>query len=256
MTDQESRVALRTKLRRAKPIRLFEQAVEQIKTLILEGHLKPGDKLPSENELSKMLDVSRSSVREALRTLESNGIIEVRSGAGAFISEDALVLNSVNDAMVKLLKRKDLVLQLLLVRGAIESLSAAQAASNIEPEQLNALNQILRLQEVLIQDPDAPPSLSKLASLDEEFHIALSRASGNEIVYEIINALVTAFSEDNQAIFVIEKGHKLVDEHREILEALTHHDPIWAEAAMRKHIERVVTEVKSYLSDKRENPVE
>ena len=78
--------------KRMRPMRLFEQAVEQIRTLIAGGQLKPGDKLPSENQLSKMLEVSRSSVREALRALESKGIITVKSGSGAFVSNDALVL--------------------------------------------------------------------------------------------------------------------------------------------------------------------
>jgi GntR family transcriptional regulator, transcriptional repressor for pyruvate dehydrogenase complex len=190
------------------------------------------------------LDVSRSSVRETLRALESNGIIEVRSGAGAFVSEDALVLNSMNDAIMRLMKRKDLVLQLLLVRGAIECLSAAQAASNIEPAQMTALIDLVHTQEGLIQSTDDHSAISKLASLDEEFHIALSKASGNEIIYEIISALVPAFSQDNQAIFVLEKGYKLVDEHRQILDAITQGDPLGAEKSMHKHIQRVIDEVR------------
>ena len=91
-------------------MRLFEQAVEQIKKLIMTGHFRPGDKLPSENELSQLLNVSRSSVREALRALESNGLIQVKSGAGAFVSDDALVISTLNDAMQRLLQRKDRVL--------------------------------------------------------------------------------------------------------------------------------------------------
>jgi len=93
------------KFRQARPVRLFEQAVDQIKKLIISGHLRPGDKLPSENELSHLLNVSRSSVREALRALESNGLIQVKSGAGAYVSDDALVISSINDAIKRLLTR-------------------------------------------------------------------------------------------------------------------------------------------------------
>jgi GntR family transcriptional repressor for pyruvate dehydrogenase complex len=89
-------------------VRLFEQAVDQIKELIMEGELQPGDKLPSETHLSRELDVSRSSIREALRALESQGIIEVRSGAGAYVTLQPFSFSSVREAVIWLSKRRDL----------------------------------------------------------------------------------------------------------------------------------------------------
>ncbi len=118
----------RLRLRHTKPVRLFEQAVEQIRALIHEGRLKPSDKLSGGNTLSKMLDVSRSSIREALRAFQSKGIVQIRSGAGSFVSKDALVLSSVNDAVRRLMDRRDMDLQILQVRGAMECLSAPFAA--------------------------------------------------------------------------------------------------------------------------------
>ena len=232
------------KLRRAKPVRLFEQAVEQIRSLILEGTLKPGDKLPSENKLSEMLDVSRSSVREALRSLESKGIITVKSGTGAFVAEDALVFSSMNDAVIRLVQRKDQLLQLLQVRWAMECLSASLASSSITESELEKLEAIVDHQEAVVKDGSKPDSLNDLARSDEQFHVELSKIGGNEIVSEIISALVPAFYEDNKAIYVVEKGPKLVKEHRQIIAALRERVPEHAESAMRNHLSRVIDEVK------------
>ena len=143
MAEKFSAAVSKFSWRRAKPVRLFEQAVEQIKGLILEGHLKPGDKLPSEKELGKMLDVSRASVREALRSLESNGIVEVKSGSGTYIAKDAVVLSSMNEAVLRLFRRRNEVVQLLQVRQAMERLSVSLAAKSITPKQIEELENII-----------------------------------------------------------------------------------------------------------------
>lgn len=232
------------KFRQAKPVRLFEQAVEQIKKLIISGHLRPGDKLPSENELSQLLNVSRSSVREALRALESNGLIQVKSGAGAFVSDDALVISSINDAMHRLLSRRNRVLKLLQVRGAIESMVAAQAATTITDIELQQLGNILENQKrVVLNKPEN--YLEDLAILDAEFHLALCQAGENDIASEIISALLPSFQDDNKAIFYFEKGILLVEEHQRILDALIQGDAHRAETEMRSHIGRVMQEFES-----------
>jgi GntR family transcriptional regulator, transcriptional repressor for pyruvate dehydrogenase complex len=230
-------------LRRAKPVRLFEQAVEQIKTLILEGTLKPGDKLPSENKLSKMLEVSRPSVREALRALESKGVILVKSGAGTFVTDDALIITNVNEAVRRLLLRKDLVLQILQVREVMECLSVSKASESIDPEELESLIRNVECQEEIINNGLSPEDYLKLSELDADFHIILSRASRNDIVYEILNALLPSFQDDNKTIIYFEKALCLVKEHRDILNSVISHDARQAELQMRKHIHRVVNEV-------------
>lgn len=244
MVEDIKPIEKKPKFRRAKPVRLFEQAVEQIRSLILEGYLKPGDQLPSENQLSKMLDVSRSSVREALRALEGKGIVKVKSGAGAFVAEDALVFDSMNDAIVRLVQRKDQLLQLLQVRWAMECLSISLASNSITEEELAELNAIVRSQEAVVQKGSGPDNISELARLDEEFHIKISRIGGNEVVVEIVNALMPSFFEDNKAIFIVEKGPKLVEEHRQILEALSDHNQARAEQSMKEHLGRVIEQVQ------------
>jgi GntR family transcriptional repressor for pyruvate dehydrogenase complex len=232
------------KFRQARPVRLFEQAVDQIKKLIISGHLKPGDKLPSENELSHLLNVSRSSVREALRALESSGLIQVKSGAGAFVSDDALVINSINDALQRLLTRRDRALKLLQVRGAIESMMASQAALIITQEELLKLDNLLERQKQAVQT--RPENyLEDLATLDAEFHLTICQAGDNDIATEIISALAPSFHDDNKAIYYFEKGFQWVEEHQRILKALTKRDAQAAETEMRAHIGRVMQEFES-----------
>lgn len=232
------------KLRQAKPVRLFEQAVEQIKHLILNGQLRPGDKLPSELELSQLLNVSRSSVREALRSLESNGLIQVRSGAGAFVTDDAVVISTINDSLQRLLLRKDLVLQLLQVRGAVECMVVALAAPVITQQKLYELYDLVQQTEsVVLNRPEG--YLAQLAELDTQFHASLCEAGGNEIAAEILQTLERIYQEDNKAIFYFEKGIMLVEEHHRILDALAAHDAARAEKEMRNHIGRVMQEFRS-----------
>jgi GntR family transcriptional repressor for pyruvate dehydrogenase complex len=77
-------------LKAVKKTRVYEDIVSQVKELIAEGKLRPGDQLPSERELSEMFQVSRASVREAIRALESIRLIEIRQGEGTYIASPPL----------------------------------------------------------------------------------------------------------------------------------------------------------------------
>ena len=74
-------------LKKVERIRVFDQAVVQLRAAILDGQYPPASRLPTEQELCDVLDVSRSTIREALRVLETEGLIEVRRGSGAYVAE-------------------------------------------------------------------------------------------------------------------------------------------------------------------------
>ena len=113
--------------------RLSDKAVGQIKALIEEGRLKPGDKLPSERALMKLLSVSRASLREAFRVLEALGLIEVRTGIGAFVVQtDAGALP--NEWTTLLMNTQQEMFDLLDVREALEAKAAALAAQKASAE--------------------------------------------------------------------------------------------------------------------------
>ena len=229
------------------PVRIFEQAVEQIQDLISTGALTGGQRLPPEQELSRQLGVSRSSVREALRVLESEGTIEIRRGSGAFISSRPAQINRRGELRHFLEQREETLEQVLEVRESIEALAAFLVARTASPETLSEIRVIVEEQATLLNkwlETDGDLNIDALARLDALFHLAVSGASGNDIVHEIINHLIPAFNESNKAVLYLgQRAKKMESEHRQILAALETRDPSAAAEAMRMHIQQVKKEI-------------
>jgi GntR family transcriptional repressor for pyruvate dehydrogenase complex len=235
------------KLKKLEPVRVFEQAVEQIRGAILLGTFSAGEKLPAEQELSEQLNVGRSSIREALRVLEAEGLIEVRRGSGAYVTANPLQ-NTVRSEYVHwLAQREESLIQLLQVREGIEGLTASLLAVSATEEMLDKLREILSAQTDMLATFDISDEdrIDQLAQLDEDFHLEISKASGNNIAYEIISHIIPAYNESNKAvIYVGGRTQRMVKEHRQILEAIETRDPVLAEKAMRAHIARVRSEIQ------------
>jgi GntR family transcriptional regulator, transcriptional repressor for pyruvate dehydrogenase complex len=229
------------------PVRIFEQAVEQIQDLISTGALTGGQRLPPEQELSRQLGVSRSSVREALRVLESEGTVEIRRGSGTFIATRPAQGNRRGEMKHFLEVREETLEQVLEVRESIEALAASLVASSASPEALADIRGIVEEQAALLNkwlEADDELDIDALARLDGLFHLAVSSASGNDIVHEIINHLIPAFNESNKAVLYLGKrAKKMEHEHHEILAALESRNAPAAEAAMREHIQQVKKEI-------------
>ena len=116
--------------------RLFEQVAHQIEQRILEGDLIWGDQLPSERDLSRQFQVSRTVIREAIKALAQKGLIEIHSGRGTFITNDtSLAVRNSLHLMIQL-GGQERTLDLMQVREILEPEIAALAASQIEPEHL------------------------------------------------------------------------------------------------------------------------
>jgi GntR family transcriptional repressor for pyruvate dehydrogenase complex len=236
-------------LTRLKNVRLSDQAVEQIQALIFSGAYEPGSKLPSESELVASLNVSRTSIREALRALESRGMIQVRSGSGAFVSDQPFHFNAVQDAVRWLLGRKDSLVQILEVRESLEGLAAGLVASHFTPEIEQKLRAIIARQEEAF---DREHDIDTLTELDIQFHEIIATESGNEFAEGLIHSIVTQFCTSNRALlYVSGKTEKSIDDHVAILEALKSQNPAAAETAIRSHIARVREDVVRILESER-----
>ena len=230
------------KLQKVAQVRIFEQAVEQIRHQILNGFLSPGQKLPTEHELSKQLNVGRSSVREALRVLESEGLVDVRRGSGIFVAEQPAQKQPGEYSVHWLQQREEALEQVLEVRESIESLAAGLAAVRASNEAISKLSEIIEIQSSQIEAMRASGEIDYdiLSQLDAAFHLAISAASGNDLANEIITRLVPAFNESNKAILYISR--RMLDmerEHRSILQALERRDPTAAAQAIHDHIASV-----------------
>ena len=230
-----------TKLKKLEPVRIFEQVVQQIREMILNGELRAGDKLPPEQELEKQLNVSRSSIREGLRVLEVEGFVEVRRGSGTYVTSST-VKKTKGKLASWLEKREDLLIQVLKVRETLEGLNAALCAENATEEELAGIKTLLASMKKLVAEkmPGSEVDLDKMVDLDSKFHLAISRASGNSVSNEITSQLIPVFQAGNKAvIYVSDQLDATLKDHQAILAAITSRNPKSAEKAMRKHLARV-----------------
>jgi len=134
-----------------RPRKIYEEIVEQIKDLMAEGDLKPGDKLLSERELAERLQVSRASVREALRALEMMGFVEIRTGEGTFVREacsDAIIQPL---AMFISIERGNFF-EIYEVRKIFETAAARLAAERATSDELQKIAEALRQMEENMAD--------------------------------------------------------------------------------------------------------
>jgi len=217
--------------------RRYHQVSEQIQRLIAQGMLKAGDRLPSERELSMQLGVSRSSVRDAIRTLEVAGILEAHHGRGTVIrdlSTDSLVVPLAS----VLVRKRDMVSELLDVRRMIEPALAARAALHATATQIAQLQDILRRQrEKMARGEDAILE-------DSEFHRTIALAAQNSVVLRVLDVLMDLLRESrSQSLQVRGRRERSYAGHVRLLNAIKRRDARAAERAARQHlaeIQRVV----------------
>jgi GntR family transcriptional regulator, transcriptional repressor for pyruvate dehydrogenase complex len=212
--------------------KVYEEVAKQIERLIFKK-LRPGDKLPSERELAEMLQVSRSSIRDAIRGLELMGLVEPRQGAGTIVRE-ASSESLVNPFANALKHRQELVSELLDFRKMLEPPLAARAATNASPDEISEMEEILQRQEATLSRGEA--SIAE----DAEFHYSVALASGNSVVLKVLDILMDLLRETRErSLQVSGRPQKSLAGHRRILAAIKRHDGEAAKAAMRRHIEDV-----------------
>ena len=213
--------------------KVYEKIALQIQRLICDGALKPGDKLPPERELAGMFHVSRSSLRDAVRALEVTGFVEARHGEGTVVrtpSADSLL----NPLTTALLHRREFIGELLEFRAMIEPALAKRAAWHASPEDLRHLEEIIRRQQEKVHRGELA------IEEDTEFHNTIAHAAKNEVVLNVLDAFMDLLRESReQSLQVAGRLQKSLEGHRQILHAIQRRDPAAAEAAMRRHIEKI-----------------
>lgn len=212
--------------------KVYEDVARQIERLILKK-LRPGDKLPSERELAESLGVSRSSIRDAIRSLELMGMVEPRQGAGTIVCE--ISANSLANPLANALKRKEeLVNELLDFRKMLEPPLAARAATHASAEEISEMEDILAR-----QDKKQRQGESTIIE-DSEFHYAIAMASGNSVVLKVLDILMDLLRETRErSLQIAGRPQKSLAGHRRILSAIKRRDAEAAKAAMRRHIEDI-----------------
>jgi GntR family transcriptional repressor for pyruvate dehydrogenase complex len=214
--------------------RLYEQIVEQIQQLILDGKLHAGDQLPSERELAEQLDVSRTAVREAVKALQEKGLVEIETGRGTFITHGvSKALRRSLDWMVRSGDGNRLA-DLVQVRNILEPEIAALAAEMASVSDIERLEQAVNVMDSALNDADV------YVEADQDFHLALASATQNQLISTLIDPIVDLLREQRKRIFLVEGGAQRGQYHHiRILEAIRKHDRIAAREAMQAHLAQV-----------------
>jgi len=226
-----------------KKVRLSERVIEAIREMIVEDNFNPGDKFYSENELTKKLEVSRSSIREAVRILEATGLVTVQHGKGIFISDS---MKQEMEAFSSWLKNNETALiEHFDVRLIIDPKAAAAAAENADE------NDILHMEEVcndfLLKTKEN--NTAGLVKCDEEFHRLLAKSTKNKTLYFVMKTMTNSLSEGwISSLHVPGRIEKTVGEHKAILEAIKRGDPKGAEQAMIEHLNKAIADIKDSMN--------
>lgn len=217
--------------------RLSDEIVRQIKEAMFTGKLRAGDKLPTERELAERFQTSRASVREALRSLEPEGLIHVKKGivGGIFIA-DVDHRPAAKSFQTLLELRKVSIHQIAEVRLMFEPQAARLAAERASREDLRELEEEIRKMGAAVKDKELP------RFYDLKFHLLIARAARNPILELLAESMLGVAA---KAISEIRPSREtlrhVLSRHRRVLEAVRRRDPQSAFQAMLEHIVDVQT---------------
>lgn len=226
------------------PQRASELIYTQIRDMIIQGKLNPGDRLPSERTMMEQLHRSRPTVREALRMLERDGFIRIVPGSqGAIVQE--LSTQNIEQSLQALLQTSRISLgQLAEVRSTTDVAVAEWAASRRTEADLLELERQLDLQQAHIDD------FVMLARLDPAFHAALGHAAHNDVAVifthvfsRVVEELLEQRMRDSGAQHRREMAQKIVRMHADIVEAIRERDPKTAGVRMKAHLDAFQTDL-------------
>lgn len=214
------------------------QVFEKLRNQIIQGVWAPGMKIPSENELTKLLGVSRISVRESLQKLVALGILETRHGEGTFVQSYSPAVHMNSLLPVLILGQKDL-LEVLEYRKIMEVGSVEMAVERATEEDIRKLEEIVRCMEADKNDEEA------FAADDLAFHLTIAEATGNEVIVRVNNII-----KDILSVSMTDIVHNLgmqdgLRYHSLILDALRRRDKEDAKRVMEEHVLRTIDRIKT-----------
>jgi GntR family transcriptional repressor for pyruvate dehydrogenase complex len=226
-------------LRAIKKTRIHEEVFSQIHELIRAGRFKAGDQLPSERELAETFKVSRTSVREALRALESQGLIVSRTGMGNFVAD--LPVESLVGPLARLLiDEKKALADVFEMRKLIEPRIAALAAERATRSDIAQLKKIVAKQVAAVSRGETG------VEADAELHLSIGRATQNQALQKLVSGLMELLSRSREeSLQSDERRGASIETHRRIVAAIEKRDKNKARSEMLRHIEEVEASVFS-----------
>ncbi len=219
--------------------RLYEQVAQGIEEMINYGKLKAGDQLLPEREMAASLNVSRTVVREAVKTLVERGLVSIQPGQGIFVA--APNTNLLSGQLERFFRLNARFLEdLLVVRRILEVEIAGLAPQKATAQDLKEMQEAIERMDKQLESAEG------FVKADQDFHAALARATRNEILPLLLEALVDRLQESRRMIFRVkgapQRGQTF---HRAIYEAVKNGDVRGAQEAMRQHLRQVEEDSKA-----------
>ncbi|MEM1299048.1 MAG: FCD domain-containing protein [Pseudomonadota bacterium] len=219
--------------------RIATAVTGQIEALILQGVLRPGDRLPAERELAEKFDVSRPTLREALDDLAERGLVATRPGGGHFIAD--ILGSAFSPPLVELFASHDTALfDYLSFRRDLEGMAAAYAAERGTDADREVIDGIFQRMEAA----HGKRSSDEEAAIDAEFHMAIVEAAHNVVMLHMMRSLydllVRGVWYNRRAVYAAPADRaKLLEQHRAIRDGICARDPNAARTAIETHLDFV-----------------
>jgi GntR family transcriptional repressor for pyruvate dehydrogenase complex len=222
---------------KARQNRIFQDVVEQIQEAILQGKLKPGDKLPPERELKEMFAASRGTLREALRILEQKGLITIKTGVAGGSVVNALTTDQVSESLDLLIRYQKVSLKdLAEFREGVEGLVAGLAAERAKEKDIQQLRELLFEAKACLEEGIS--QWDAFIRVDNEIHLALARIAENPVYESIIQTIYT-----NIHLYFdrfLPREERILKQNyrdlRKIVKAVVEGKPVEAHSLVRDHV--------------------
>lgn len=228
---------------------LTDDAVERIKQMIISGELRPGDRLPREQELAESLGLSRGSLREAVRALSIMRVLDTRQGDGTYVT--SLSPAELIDAMSFIVDfhRDETLLHFFQVRRVLEAEAAAAAALHIDDVQLRRLEELVEEAGHLART--TPVDHQAMLANDQLFHGLITEAGGNPVLAAVVESMSgqTTRARVWRGLADENASARTVEEHRAIYQALKTRDPDRARLRAAVHVCGVEDWLRANLAD-------
>ena len=214
--------------------RLYEQLAERIRQQILSGALNPGDRLPTERIFARDYGVSRTVVREAVKTLQQDGLIEVKAGLGTFVVDATDRAFSQSLSLLMSLNLNDNMLDVVEIREILEVQMAALAATRAKPEDIDKMKTAVAKMDQSLDD------VSEFIKQDHAFHLAMAHATQNAVMPLLISSIVDLLQQLRSRTALVDGSlDRGQQHHKRILDAICRGDAQVAREAMRAHLRQV-----------------
>jgi GntR family transcriptional repressor for pyruvate dehydrogenase complex len=225
-----------------KRVRLSDRVIESIESMISKSGFAPGDRFLSENELVKRLEVSRSSIREAVRILEVRGRVVVRHGKGIFLAENPEEERDPFKGWIQ--DNKAPLFDHFEVRLIIEPKAARRAAEKADDDELESIRKAYDDFVLSAEKEDT----AALIRCDAEFHRLIARSTKNRTLYLLMRTMTKSLPEGwITSLHIPGRVRKTLGEHLEILDAIQARNPERAEKMMARHLNNALEDIQASM---------